>query len=89
MLNIGVIVYIYNNHRLFSIFTSLIERIVRVIIIFYKKGSIFITWRTPIGINYIIDIIDILYISDLFINLFLALKLKASGLYIIIKNYTI
>ena len=41
------------------------------------------------GINYIIDIIDVLYIFNLFINLLLILKLKTSGLYIIIKNYII
>ena len=60
-----------------------------VIIIFYKKGNISIAWRTPIGINYIIDMINILYIFNLFINLLLALKLRVSELYIIIKNYII
>ena len=41
------------------------------------------------GINYIIDIVNILYIFNLFINLLSILKFKVSGLYIIIKNYTI
>ena len=41
------------------------------------------------GINYIIDIIDILYIFNLFINLFLVLKFRVSGLYITIKDYII
>ena len=33
--------------------------------------------------------INILYIFNLFINLFLALKLRVNKLYITIKNYTI
>ena len=41
------------------------------------------------GINYIINIINILYIFNLFINLFSALKFRFNKLYIIIKNYTI
>ena len=41
------------------------------------------------GINYIINIVNILYIPNLFTNLFLALKLRVNGLYIIIKNYII
>ena len=41
------------------------------------------------GINYIVDMVNILYISNLFINLLLVLKLRVSKLYIIIKNYTI
>ena len=36
-----------------------------------------------------VDIINILYIFNLFINLFLILKFKVSGLYIIIKDYII
>ena len=40
-------------------------------------------------INYIVNIINILYIFDLFINLFLVLKFRINGLYIIIKDYTI
>ena len=41
------------------------------------------------GINCIIDMINILYIFDLFINLFLVLKFRVSELYIIIKDYII
>ena len=41
------------------------------------------------GINYMVNMVDILYISDLFINLFSALKLRVNGLYIIIKDYII
>ena len=33
--------------------------------------------------------VDVLYISDLFTNLFLVSKFRVSELYIIIKNYTI
>ena len=59
------------------------------IIIFYKKDNIFITWRISMEINYIIDMVDILYIFNLFINLFLALKFRVNRLYIIIKDYII
>ena len=89
LFNTDIIIYIYNNYRFFSIFIFFIERIVGVIVIFYKKNNIFIIWRISIGINYIVDIIDMLYISDLFINLFLVLKFKVNGLYIIIKDYII
>ena len=41
------------------------------------------------GINYIINIINILYMFNLFINLLLILKFRVSKLYIIIKNYII
>ena len=41
------------------------------------------------GINYIINIINILYIFNLFTNLFSVSKLRINKLYIIIKNYTI
>ena len=41
------------------------------------------------GINYIINIINILYTPDLFINLFLTSKLRISELYITIKDYII
>ena len=89
LFNTDIIVYIYNNYRLFLIFIFFIERIVKIIIIFYKKNSIFIVWRTSIKINYIVDMIDVLYIFNLFINLFLILKLRVSELYIIIKDYII
>ena len=82
-------IYIYNNYRFFLIFTSFIKRIVGVVIIFYKKNNISIIWRIPIRINYIIDIINMLYIFDLFINLFLVSKFRVNKLYIIIKDYII
>ena len=89
LLNTDTIIHIYNNYGLFSIFISLIKRIMGAIIIFYKKNNIFIIWRTPIGINYIVNIINILYISNLFINLLLISKFRANKLYIITKNYII
>ena len=89
LLNTDTIIYIYNNCGLFSIFIFFIKRIVGVIAAFYGKNNIFIVWRTSIGINYIINIVDILYMSNLFINLFLTLKLRVNRLYIIIKNYII
>ena len=60
-----------------------------MVIIFYKKGSISIAWRIPMGINCIINMVNILYIFNLFINLLSTLKLRVSGLYIITKNYII
>ena len=41
LFNIGIIVYIYNNHRFFLIFISFIKRIIEIIITFYKKDNIF------------------------------------------------
>ena len=89
LLNIDIIIYIYNNCGFFLTFISLIKRIVEVVTISYKKDNIFMAWRTPIGINYIIDMINILYTPNLFINLFLILKFRVSELYIIIKDYII
>ena len=89
LLNINTIIYIYNNYKLFLIFIFFIKRIVGVIVVFYKKNSIFMIWRIFIGINYIVNMIDMLYISNLFINLFLISKFRVSRLYIIIKNYII
>ena len=89
LLNIDIIIYIYNNCGFFLIFILFIKRIVRVVTAFYKRGSISIIWRIPTGINYIINMVDILYIFNLFTNLFLVLKLKVNRLYIIIKNYII
>ena len=89
LFNINTIVYIYNNHRLFLIFIFFIKRIVEIIAAFYKKDNISIAWRISIKINYIIDMVNILYIFNLFINLFLILKFRVSGLYIIIKDYII
>ena len=42
LLNIDTIIYIYNNHRFFSIFIFLIKRIIRMVAAFYKKNNIFI-----------------------------------------------
>ena len=89
LLNIGTIIYIYNNYRFFSIFIFFIKRIVGAVIIFYKKNNIFIAWKTSTGINYIVNIINILYILNLFTNLFLTSKFRANKLYIITKDYTI
>ena len=89
LLNTNIIIYIYNNCGLFSIFTSLIKKIVGAIAIFYKRGNISIAWRTPTKINYMVNIIDVLYTPNLFINLFSALKFKINKLYIITKNYII
>ena len=61
----------------------------RAIAVSYKKNNIFITQKTSTEINYIINIINILYISNLFINLFSASKFRANKLYITTKNYTI
>ena len=41
LLNIGIIIYIYNNCGFFLIFIFFIKRIIEVIIIFYGKNSIF------------------------------------------------
>ena len=89
LLNIDTIAHMCNNYKLFSTFTPLIERIVGAVAVSYGKGNISITWRTPTGINYIVNMIDILYTPNLFTNLFLILKLRVSGLYIIIKDYII
>ena len=89
LLNIDIITYIYNNCGFFLTFIFFIKKIVGTVAIFYKRDSIFIIWRIPTGINYIIDIINILYISDLFTNLLLVLKFRINRLYIIIKNYII
>ena len=86
MLNINTIIYIYNNCGFFSTFIFFIKKIIGVIATFYKKNNIFITWRIPIGINCIIDIVDVLYIFNLFINLFLVLKFRINKLYITIFN---
>ena len=40
LFNIDTTIYIYNNYRFFLIFISFIERIVGVVITFYKKGNI-------------------------------------------------
>ena len=89
LLNIGVMAYICNNHGLFSTFTLFIEKIVGAVIISYGRDSISMGWKTPMGINCMVNMINILYTLDLFTNLFSASKLRANGLYIIIKDYTI
>ena len=40
LLNIDIIIYIYNNCKLFLIFIFFIEKIVEVVVVFYGKNSI-------------------------------------------------
>ena len=46
-------------------------------------------WRDPSGDKYIIIILDILYIFELFINLFLVFRFWINKLYILTKDYII
>ena len=89
LLDTGATAHMCNNRGLFSTFTPLVERIVGAVAASYGRGSISMAWRTPTGINCMVDMVDVLYTPDLFTNLLSASKLRASGLYITTKDYTI